>query len=346
MASQTSIELAGYEAAISQAAFYLRQNAGYLRISGEDRQAYLQRQTTNDVHRLSPERAVTTVLTSATARILDVLTLIAEPEAIGAITLPGRAPATAAFLKRRIFFTDKVSVEDASSELTQVEVTGPQAASMLQRSGLSRIPSASEVVSETISGIDTQLLGQARGAYRLLVAPQKAAELQSLLQETGFGQLEEDAYAALRVEMGWPEAGHELTDDYTPLETGLDWAISGEKGCYTGQEVIARQITYDKVTRQMVGLRLAGESQRGDRVSSPEDGKSAGEVTSYAFSPRFEHIGLAVLKKPYTKPGTELVVESRGGAVRASVVSLPFSSAPLIRRPGSPGQERHRRPRS
>ena len=98
MASQTSLKLAGYEAAISQAAFYHQEHAGYLHIRGEDRQAFLQRQTTNDVRLLSPERAVTTVLTSATARILDVLTLVAEPEAIGAITLPGQAPETATFL--------------------------------------------------------------------------------------------------------------------------------------------------------------------------------------------------------------------------------------------------------
>jgi len=325
MASQTSLKLAGFEAAISQAAFYHQEHAGYLHIRGEDRQAFLQRQTTNDVRLLSPERAVTTVLTSATARILDVLTLVAEPEAIGAITLPGQAPETATFLKRRIFFTDKVSVDDTSTELAQIEVTGPEAANLLRQFGFSHIPSNGEVVSEAISGIEMRLLKQHDGAYRLLLAAERAPELQTLLGEAGVSQLEEEGYAVLRVEMGWPEAGYELTEDYTPLETGLDWAISGEKGCYTGQEIIARQITYDKVTRQMVGLQLTGVSQPRDRVSSAEDGKSAGEVTSYAYSPRFEHIGLAVLRKAYSEPGTGLVVESESGGIRARVVSLPFS---------------------
>jgi folate-binding protein YgfZ len=325
MASQIKINLAGYEAAINQAAFHHQEHGGYLHIGGEDRQAFLQRQTTNDVRVLSPERAVTTVLTSATARILDVLTLLAEPEAIGAVTLTGRAPETATFLKRRIFFTDKVSVDDGSTELAQIEVTGPEAANLLQQSGFSRIPSNGEVVSEAISGIETRLLKQQGGAYRLLLAAEKATELQTLLSEAGVSQLEDEGYAVLRVEMGWPAAGSELTEDYTPLETGLDWAISGEKGCYTGQEIIARQITYDKVTRQMVGLQLTGVSQPRDRVSSAEDGKSAGEVTSYAYSPRFEHIGLAVLRKAYSQPGTELVVESESGGIRARVVSLPFS---------------------
>jgi folate-binding Fe-S cluster repair protein YgfZ len=92
MAQTESSTPAGYEAALSGAAFFPQVSAGYLVIGGADREAFLQRQTTNDVRLLAPERALVTVLTSPTAHILDMLTLLADPEAIGALTCPVRAP--------------------------------------------------------------------------------------------------------------------------------------------------------------------------------------------------------------------------------------------------------------
>jgi folate-binding protein YgfZ len=102
----------------------------------------------------------------------------------------------------------------------------------------------------------------------------------------------------MRVEAGLPAAGAELSEDYTPLEAGLAAAISSTKGCYTGQEVLARQITYDKVTQHLCGLRLTRRAQPGGRVWAP-DGSPVGRVTSAATSPRFGEIALAVVKRPH-----------------------------------------------
>ena len=96
--------LSPYKAARSSAAYYRMPAGGSLRISGEHRQDFLQRQTSNDVGMLEPGRAVLTALTSPVGRILDVLYLIAEPETIFALTLPGMAGETLRFLKSRIFF--------------------------------------------------------------------------------------------------------------------------------------------------------------------------------------------------------------------------------------------------
>lgn len=325
MTSQSQLKLPGYEAAIHKSAYYPQRTAGYVRIRGEDRQEFLQRQSTNDVGLLNSDRSVTTVLTSATARILDLLRLVQEPEAIGAITLPGHAQETTRFLKGKIFFMDKVSVEDASHEFAQFDLLGPEASQMVQRIGQSEVPSGDEMVTAEVSGAEIGILGQRGGGYRLLVPAQSSEDISAILTDAGAMELTPEAYAVLRVEMGLPETGHELTEDYTPLETGLDWTVSGDKGCYTGQEVIARQITYDKVTRQMVGLRLSREVEPGARVSSVEDKKNAGEVTSYAHSPRFGHIALAVIRKPHHEAGTEMLVTDDGEEIHASVTSLPFS---------------------
>ena len=125
----------------------------------------------------------------------------------------------------------------------------------------------------------------------------------------------------MRVESGSPGAGHELTEAYTPLEVHLNYAISDKKGCYTGQEVIARQINFDKITRHLVGLTLESTTEEGTSLVSGST--PAGTVTSTVISPRFGPIALAVVKRPFDKPGTILTVEG-GDQAKARVTALPF----------------------
>jgi tRNA-modifying protein YgfZ len=133
-------------------------------------------------------------------------------------------------------------------------------------------------------------------------------------------ELSDAEYEILRLEAGLPAAGHELTEEYTPLETGLEQLVSTSKGCYTGQEVLARQVNYDKVTRHLAGLRLKAEVPAGSSVTS--EGKPAGIITSIAISPRLGPIALAVLRRPYHEPGTAVSV----GEIKGTVEALPFNS--------------------
>ncbi|RME81838.1 MAG: glycine cleavage system protein T, partial [Caldilineae bacterium] len=91
------------------------------------------------------------------------------------------------------------------------------------------------------------------------------------------------------------------------------------------QEVIARQLTYDKVTRHLVGLRSAEEMAAGSEVRVGK--QTIGMVTSAAFSPRLGHLALAYLKRPYHEPGTAVRVGQEEASVTATVSSLPFSSS-------------------
>jgi folate-binding Fe-S cluster repair protein YgfZ len=102
-------------------------------------------------------------------------------------------------------------------------------------------------------------------------------------------------------------------------------AIHEAKGCYTGQEVIARQINYDKIARRLVGLRLDAPVSAGATVLV--EGRSAGEVTSAALSPRCGPIALAVLRRPHFAPGTPVSVTEAAGAVHGTVTALPFVTA-------------------
>ena len=300
-------ELPGYDAAHTGATFFQRPEPGLVHISGPDRLDFIQRQTTNDIAGLQPDRAMLTVLTSPTARILDVWRLLLEPdEQVAVITRPGRGAAMTDYLNRRIFFMDKVTVVDASDEVAQFELVGPEASACLDALGVA-VPEPGGIAhladpALRVIGLD----GHVGRGFLLLVSAADAAYITGVLGEAGVVPLAAESYEVLRVEWGLPAASGELTGDYTPLEVNLSAAVSDRKGCYTGQEVIARQITYDKVTRQLVRLRLAEPVTAGARIEV--EGRSAGTVTSAAVSPRLGAVALAVIKRPHNQPGTTVQV--------------------------------------
>jgi folate-binding protein YgfZ len=321
MALRMENTLAGYDEAATGAVVYRVPDPGYLRIGGADRVAYIQRQTTNDVHTLTPWRALLTVLTNGTARILDVWRLVLEsdPDVIGAITLPGRGAVTARHLQSRIFFMDKVTVTDASADFAQFEVFGPAAGAVLDMS-----PGPDEMTPAVVDGVSLRVIGQAARRYRLIVPAGQGDDLAARLVERGAVALSDEVFDVLRIEAGLPGPAFELTGEHTPLETNLDGAISGTKGCYSGQEIIARQITYDKVARRLVGLRLQAPVVVGATVQV--DGRTVGTVTSAAESPRYGSLALAVIRRPHFAPQTYVTVAAGHQPVPGETVALPFSS--------------------
>ena len=299
---------------------FYRTWSGYLRITGDDRRDWLDRQSTNNVRALSPTRAVPTILTSPTGRILDVLTVLDEGEALGIVPLPGYVERTLRYLRGRIFFMDKVKVTDASSAVGLILCEGPEVEVVVGPLGVGRLPARNEVVQVEIEGAPVRAVGTSGvgGHACLLVVPREhMAAVEGRLQRAGILPIDEATYEVLRVEAGIPGPGRELTDAYTPLEVGLDDLIAEGK-CYPGQEVIARQITYDKVVRRLVKLRLGAAVDPGAEVVV--DGKPVGVVTSAAVSPREGPLALAVLRRPHFEKGTRVVVRFADATVEGVVV--------------------------
>jgi folate-binding protein YgfZ len=314
-------------------AYYPVPEAAYLRITGPDQSAFLQRQTTNDIQLLQPGRSLLAVLTTPMARILDVFHLLLEPEgSIGAISLPGRVGMTTRYLKSRIFFMDKVSVEDASAELAQLDLEGPGAAGLLRGWDI-RPPAEGEIAAVEWMGAADLAVGKLRiisqpglagPGFRLLVPAAGRESLEAQLRQAGAMWLNEEPREILRVEAGLPGSA-ELSEAYTPLEIGLTEAVSGSKGCYTGQEVLARQVTYDKVTQRLAGLRLEAPVLPGAPVWV--ENRQIGEVTSAVVSPRIGPIALAVLRRPYHESGTQVAAGMGQTRIPARVTELPFNKA-------------------
>jgi len=303
----------GYQAALHGAVYYLPPQPGCLRLGDHDRSAFLQRQTTNDVDHVGLGHSVVTVLVSPTGRLLDGLRLLPDSDTILALTLPGHAPDTARYLQKRIFFNDKVWLQDASAEYAQVDLEGPRAGEVLLELGLPAIPDIDGIAQVEIDGTVLRVIGQ-RGlvgtGWRLLMPIAVLDGVLSRLAASGAEELSAEGRHVLRVEAGLPEAGAELVEAYTPLEVGLEHAVSGSKGCYTGQEVLARQVTYDKVTQHLARLQADAPLSPGVRLLA--DGKPVGVVTSAAVSPRFGPLALGVVKRPYHEPGSKLTAAEAG----------------------------------
>lgn len=315
----------------TQLACFLFSDGGYLQLTGADRLNFLQRQTTNDVSLLRSDHTLATVLTSPTGRIWDVFYLLDEGETIGILTLPGYGARTLNFLRSRIFFMDKVALKDASADYLQLDLSGTPSDQLLQALGIHEMPPPLHVLEVQLASppIRVRILNLQQIAnlgYRLLVPAADAPALLQTLDQAGVTRLDLQDYHRLRIEAGIPAPRLELVDRYTPLETGLAQAISSNKGCYTGQEVIARQLTYDKVTQHLCGIQLQRATTPGHPIWFED--RQVGVITSTTSSARFGEIALGVVKRPHDQPGARLLVgEQPGGAIPAEVVLLPFSAS-------------------
>src|SRR3954452_5658293 len=145
------------------------------------------------------------------------------------------------------------------------------------------------------------------------------ARVAEALVATGATRAGEEAAEVLRVEAGRPRYGVDLDDSVIPQEAGLnDRAVSFTKGCYVGQETVARLHWRGKPNRHLRGLRRGEEVQPGTELRLGE--REVGRLTSIADSPRFGTVGLAIVRRE-AQPGDVL----DAGGVRAEVVDLPFA---------------------
>lgn len=327
MVSEQTPTPTGYWAGRTGAALRDEGDHARLWLGGEDRIAFLQRISTNDV-RLLPGQGTVTVLISPTARIQAALTVLAMPTGLLLLAGPGQGPAIFNTLRTQIFFNDKVALEGRGGALAQFNLLGPQAAGLLaQVAGPVDDLPLFGWRTLAIAGVDVTVQrheGLSSDGFTLLIPSPAALAVRAALLRAGAVPLPDDAYHVLRVEAGVPAPGFELTEQVNPLEAGLRRFCNDHKGCYTGQEIIARQVTYDKVTTHLVGLLPDGMVPPEAKVVA--EGKQAGWVSSAVHSVALHRpIALAFVRRPHHEPGTQLAVQAGDQAIAAIVNALPFA---------------------
>jgi len=305
-----------YSALVSGAALQEKPDAGLLILTDTDRVDFLQRMTTADVAALRPGQAALAVLTSPVARIEFVFPVLCREQELWLLPASGQTGALATKLRRQVFFMDKVKIEDASQSFRRWRLMGANAASTLQSAGMPTPAEDDTFVESEAATVLRQERYDIPG-YALIVPSAQADDVYRRLIDAGALPLADTAtYEARRIELGRPAAGAELSSDYNPLEAGLAWAVSDNKGCYTGQEIIARQLTYDKVTKTLVGLRSDDPLLAGTKVTV--DGRPVGVITSSGYSPLLGGpVALAIIKRPFHADHTALVAD---GATAVTII--------------------------
>lgn len=323
-------DAAALQAACGGVALCDRSHWGLIRVSDGDRLRFLHNQSTNSFETRQPGEGCDTVFVTSTARTIDLVTAYILEDAVLLLVSPNRRASLIKWMDRYIFFADKVKLEDLSSSTAVFSLIGPEGGALLQKLGVTDLAGQPYGTHRVllINNLEVRVAvgsGLASPGYTLLVATESAASLWKTLVEVGAVPLGEKVWETLRVEQGRPVPEKELTEDFNPLEAGLWNTISLTKGCYIGQETIARLHTYKGVKQKLWGIKLASTVAPNDKVVA--DAERAGVVTSCIQSGD-GYFALAYIRTKVIEAGTTQVQIERenGEQVEGELVAVPFVS--------------------
>jgi folate-binding protein YgfZ len=321
--------LSGLDAAEAACAVADRSDLGRLIATGPDLLGLLQRLSTGDVKDLRPGEGRPTVLTNARGRIVERLFVHhLGGDGVLLVAGPGGAPRVLAHLGR-FTFSENTGLSDVTATTFAFALLGPRWAETAKAAGIPDLAphgcsacllAGARVHAARTNGFDAEgalVIGPTDASGRVRAALVDAANSQ------GGGAIEADALEAWRILSGFPASGHELTEEHNPLEAGLREAVSFTKGCYVGQEVVARLNTYGKVSRVLVRLEL----EPGAPVPAPgaavlQGGSPIGAVTSAIRPPgRPAPVALAYVKsRELSADAAALAVDDAGTMRNATIL--------------------------
>jgi aminomethyltransferase len=283
----TQIDPAVHQAAKETAIVVDRSNLGMLKISGASRLDLIDRMSTQAVKRLQSGEGRATILTTDIGRTIDRLILYASSDTVYVLTSENHADPIARYLMRYVFFNDDFHLTDVSAETAVFAVYGPQASAKLAAAGFPEGDLPLHHWRQTIVAGVTAYLHRTDpingDGYFVVCQSADRDALWNHLVGSGLVVANEAAFDFLRIENGRPRFGRELTLDYIPLEAGLWDDISFSKGCYIGQEIIARMESRGKLAKKLTQLRPAAPVAVGSEIEAA--GRKVGTVTSVATGP-------------------------------------------------------------
>ena len=292
-----------------------RSARGKLIVSGGEAAEYLQGQLTNDVEALGPGEGQYAALLDRKGHMQgDMRALCTSADEIWVDTEPEALEAV-----RRHLETYKIGREVAIADLTAeraiLSLIGPRS---VEIAGTAAIP---EYANETarIGGVESVAVGTAEG-IDLIARSSDAERLREALTDSGAVEVGAEAAEIVRIEAGAPRFGAEMSAETMPAEAGIvERAVSFTKGCYIGQEPVARLHYKGRPNRHLRGLELSAPAAPGESLRLGE--KEVGRIGSACVSPARGPIALAIVRRE-AEPGAELAVGEDG--VTARVVDLPF----------------------
>jgi tRNA-modifying protein YgfZ len=291
---------------------------GQIEVTEQDRLTFLHNQSTNGFKLLKVGDVCETTFLTSTARTIDLATAYILEDKVILTVSPNGAEPLIKFLDRYIFFADKVTLKDVSAETTLFRILGETSGEYLASLGL-ELPTEG-YVKTTIAETEVLLTatsGLSLPGYSLLLPADRSNAVKAVLN---LEPCTESQWETLRIQQGRPMPGQELTSDFNPLESGLWHTISFVKGCYIGQETIARLDTYKGVKQQLWGFELPSPVDVGTAIFAIEDAEAKiGTVTSVVDTEEGA-IGLAYVRTKAGAAGTVVRIGDR----ETTLQDLPY----------------------
>jgi len=284
-----------------------RSYLGKIAVKGQDALDLLNRVSTNDLQYLAVGTMCDTVFASPKGRLIDYCRVINSGEELILIGSFFHVNHLIEWINRFIILED-VEVSDVSSDYSWLTLIGPHSKVFLGQLTNSILTDNEEAIWLNINDKNFPVLKNINFKYPAFNFLFKNTDAWSILPklldhlDSFKGQLiGNSSYQIIRVESGMPDWGTEITQDYNPHEARLTQAISFTKGCYTGQEVIARLDTYEKVQKYLMIVELSEKLSQMPPFEVYIDEEQVGHLTSYTYNPISEKsVGLAYIKKMYT----------------------------------------------
>ena len=297
-----------------------------IELTGADRAAFLHSFCTNEIKKLVAGQGCEAFVTNHQGKTVGHVYVFCRTDSLVLDTTAGQAPILIPHLERFVI-SERVEFHDRTSQWSSLLVAGLQAEQLLERLCGTKLPAP------VLSHADSQIADRAvticrvdfagPDSFFLRAAVEDAPAVRAALQAGGAMACGPEAVEMARIEAGTPLFGIDVTDDNLPQEVARDTrAISFQKGCYLGQETVARIDALGHVNRMLSAVRLDGDSipPPGTELFAGE--KLVGQVTSAAFSPRLQAaIALGYIRRMQAAPGTRLHTV----IAEAEVIRLPVA---------------------
>ncbi|EEF32849.1 fad oxidoreductase, putative [Ricinus communis] len=298
---------------------------GRIRVSGDDRIQFLHNQSTANFQCLHEGQGCHTVFVTPTARTLDIAHAWIMKNSVMLVVSPVTCGSITQMLNKYIFFADNVEIQDITKKTSFFILAGPQSDQVMANLNLGDVvgqPYGTHL-HYSVNGMPITVgAGNiiSEYGYSLLMSSAAAESVWKTLLSQGAVPMGSNAWEKLRIIQGIPAPGKELTNEFNVLEAGLWNSISLNKGCYKGQETIARLITYDGVKQRLWGIHLSAPAEPGSLITV--DGIKVGKLTSYTSGRnKPEHYGLGYIKRQTVSEGSTVIV---GDKIVGTVVDPPF----------------------
>ena len=317
-----------YRAARETAALFDRSSLGKVTVTGRDRQAFLQGMLTNDVKALQPGQGAPAAFLDAHGKVKALVVVYAAADRV-LIELPADMTEKTLETLDHFLISEKAYFEAADAAFAILGLQGPSSRALLEQLSGRAIDLAPYAhVEASVADVPVRVINRSEGpgpGFHCWVAADQAGALRTALEGAGAIPAGPGTLNVLRVEAGQPWYPQDVDDSVILPETRLESLVSYTKGCYIGQETVARVKYRGHVNRALSGLLVDGEGvpESGARVTA--EGKDIGRVTSAVRSIALDRpIALGYVRREHFEPGSAVTVADAAGEQPARVVALPF----------------------